>query len=103
MDTNIKGTLNVVQAPRELDVRKVLHTSTSEVYGTARFASITDNHPLPGESPYPASKIRIDQIAVSFYTSFGTPVAIPRPFNTYGPSQSARAVIIITQIANRKR
>ncbi len=105
VDTNIKGTLNIVQAARDLDVRKVIHTSTSEVYGTARFVPITEEHPLQGQSPYSASKIGADQIAMSFYTSFGTPVVILRPFNTYGPRQSARAVIptIITQIANGMR
>jgi len=105
VDTNIKGTLNVVQAARELGVEKVVHTSTSEVYGTARFVPITEDHPLQGQSPYSASKIGADQIAMSFYTSFNTPVAIIRPFNTYGPRQSARAVIptIITQIASGKR
>lgn len=105
VDTNIKGTLNVVQAARELGVRKVVHTSTSEVYGTARFVPITEDHPLQGQSPYSASKIGADQIAQSFYLSFGTPVVTLRPFNTYGPRQSARAVIptIITQIANGKR
>lgn len=105
VDTNIKGTLNVVQAARELGVAKVVHTSTSEVYGTARFVPITEEHPLQGQSPYSASKIGADQIARSFYSSFNTPVAIIRPFNTYGPRQSARAVIptIITQIANGQR
>ena len=105
VDTNIKGTLNIVQAARDLGVARVVHTSTSEVYGTARFVPITENHPLQGQSPYSASKIGADQIAMSFYTSFGTPVTILRPFNTYGPRQSARAVIptIITQIANGKR
>jgi len=105
IDTNVKGTLNVVQAARELEVGKVVHTSTSEVYGTARFVPITEDHPLQGQSPYSASKIGADQIAISFYTSFGTPVSIIRPFNTYGPRQSARAVIptIIAQIANGKR
>lgn len=102
IDTNIKGTLNIVQAARELEVEKVVHTSTSEVYGTAQFVPITEEHPLQGQSPYSASKIGADQIAMSFYSSFGTPVSIIRPFNTYGPRQSARAVIptIITQIAN---
>lgn len=102
VDTNIKGTLNILQAARELDVRKVLHTSTSEVYGTARFVPITENHPLQGQSPYSASKIGADQMALSFHASFGTPVTVVRPFNTYGPRQSARAVIptIITQIAH---
>jgi NAD dependent epimerase/dehydratase len=105
VDTNIKGTLNIVQAARDLGVGKVIHTSTSEVYGTARFVPITEDHPLQGQSPYSASKIGADQIAMSFYTSFGTPVTIVRPFNTYGPRQSARAVIptIITQIANGNR
>lgn len=105
VDTNIKGTLNIVQAARDLGVSKVVHTSTSEVYGTARFVPITEEHSLQGQSPYSASKIGADQIAMSFYTSFGTPVSIIRPFNTYGPRQSARAVIptIITQIANGKR
>ncbi len=105
VDTNVKGTLNIVQAARDLGVAKVVHTSTSEVYGTARFVPITEDHPLQGQSPYSASKIGADQIAMSFYTSFGTPVVILRPFNTYGPRQSARAVIptIITQIANGKK
>jgi len=105
IDTNIKGTLNVVQAARELGVSKVIHTSTSEVYGTANFVPITEKHPLQGQSPYSASKIGADQIAMSFYTSFGTPVSIIRPFNTYGPRQSTRAVIptIITQIAGGQR
>jgi len=102
IDTNIKGTLNVVQAARELGVEKVVHTSTSEVYGTARFVPITEEHPLQGQSPYSASKIGADQIAQSFFLSFETPIATIRPFNTYGPRQSARAVIptIITQIAS---
>jgi dTDP-glucose 4,6-dehydratase len=101
IDTNIKGTLNVLQAGRELGVQKIVHTSTSEVYGTARYVPITEEHPLQGQSPYSASKIGADQLAMSFYSSFNTPVAIVRPFNTYGPRQSARAVIptIITQIA----
>ncbi len=101
IDTNVKGTLNIVQAARELGIAKVLHTSTSEVYGTARFVPITEDHPLQGQSPYSASKIGADQIAMSFYLSFKTPVTIVRPFNTYGPRQSARAVIptIITQIS----
>jgi dTDP-glucose 4,6-dehydratase len=105
VDTNIHGTLNIVQAARELGVGKVVHTSTSEVYGTARFVPITEDHPLQGQSPYSASKIGADQIAMSFHAAFGTPVTILRPFNTYGPRQSARAVIptIITQIANGER
>ncbi|TGK14576.1 NAD-dependent 4,6-dehydratase LegB [Leptospira stimsonii] len=105
VDTNVKGTLNVVQAAKDLNISKVVHTSTSEVYGTARFVPITEDHPLQGQSPYSASKIGADQIAMSFYSSFGTPVSVVRPFNTYGPRQSARAVIptIITQIANGKR
>jgi len=105
VDTNVKGTLNIVQAAKELKIEKLIHTSTSEVYGTARFVPITEDHPLQGQSPYSASKIGADQIAMSFYNSFETPVSIIRPFNTYGPRQSARAVIptIITQIANGKR
>lgn len=105
VDTNIKGSLNIVQAAKELGVEKVVHTSTSEVYGTARFVPITEEHPLQGQSPYSASKIGADQIVMSFYNSFNTPVAIIRPFNTYGPRQSARAVIptVITQIASGKR
>lgn len=105
VDTNIKGTLNIVQAARALEVEKVVHTSTSEVYGTAHFVPITEEHPLQGQSPYSASKIGADQMAMSFFNSFNTPVAIIRPFNTYGPRQSARAVIptVITQIAAGKK
>ena len=105
IDTNIKGTLNIVQAARELGIEKIVHTSTSEVYGTAQFVPITEEHPLQGQSPYSASKIGADQIAMSFYYSFDTPISIIRPFNTYGPRQSARAVIpaVITQIAAGKR
>lgn len=105
VDTNVKGTLNVLQAARELDVQRVLHTSTSEVYGTARFVPITEEHPLQGKSPYSATKIAADQLAYSFYASFGLPVITIRPFNTYGPRQSARAVIptIIAQLASGKR
>jgi NAD dependent epimerase/dehydratase len=105
VDTNVKGTLNVVQAARELGTERVVHTSTSEVYGTARFVPITETHPLQGQSPYSASKIGADQMAQSFFASFGTPVATIRPFNTYGPRQSARAVIptIITQVASGAR
>jgi dTDP-glucose 4,6-dehydratase len=104
VDTNVKGSLNVFQAARELGVSRVIHTSTSEVYGTARFVPITEEHPLQGQSPYSATKIAADQLAYSFYASFGLPVTIVRPFNTYGPRQSARAVIptIITQIASGK-
>ena len=100
IDTNVNGTLNIVQAARDLGVERVVHTSTSEVYGTARFVPITEEHPLQAQSPYSASKIGADQIAQSFWRSFGTPVSTIRPFNTYGPRQSARAVIptIITQI-----
>ena len=105
VDTNIKGTLNILQAARELGVKRVIHTSTSEVYGTAQFVPITEKHPLQGQSPYSASKIGADQLAFSFYSSFDLPVVTIRPFNTYGPRQSARAVIptIITQIANGMR
>jgi NAD dependent epimerase/dehydratase len=102
IETNIKGTLNIIQAARDLGVERVVHTSTSEVYGTARFVPITESHPLQGQSPYSASKIGADQIAQSFFHSFETPITTIRPFNTYGPRQSARAVIptIITQIAS---
>ncbi len=102
IDTNVIGTLNVVQAARDLGLEKVVHTSTSEVYGTARFVPITEEHPLQGQSPYSASKIGADQIALSYYSSFDTPVAVIRPFNTYGPRQSSRAIIptVITQIAS---
>ena len=105
IDTNIKGTLNIVQAAKELNIQKIVHTSTSEVYGTAQFVPITEEHPLKGQSPYSASKIGADQIAYSFFASFNTPITILRPFNTYGPRQSARAVIptIITQIASGKK
>jgi dTDP-glucose 4,6-dehydratase len=101
VDTNVKGTLNLLQAARQLGVRRFVHTSTSEVYGTARFVPITEEHPLQGQSPYSASKIAADQLAYSFHASFGLPVVVLRPFNTYGPRQSARAVIptIITQLA----
>ncbi len=105
VDTNIKGTLNVLQAARDMNVSKIVHTSTSEVYGTARYVPINEDHPLQGQSPYSASKIGADQLAMSFFTSFDTPVTILRPFNTYGPRQSARAVIptIITQVLSGKR
>jgi NAD dependent epimerase/dehydratase len=105
VDTNVKGTLNVMQAARSLGVGRVVHTSTSEVYGTACFVPITEAHPLQGQSPYSATKIAADQLAYSFHASFGLPVIIARPFNTYGPRQSARAVIptIIGQIASGQR
>lgn len=100
VDTNIKGTLNVLQAARELDMERVLVTSTSEVYGTALYVPIDENHPYQGQSPYSATKIGADRLAESFYRSFNLPITIVRPFNTYGPRQSARAVIptIITQL-----
>jgi dTDP-glucose 4,6-dehydratase len=105
VETNISGTLNVVQAARDHGLQRVIHTSTSEVYGSARFVPITEEHPLQGQSPYSASKIGADHIALSYYLSFGTPVTVIRPFNTYGPRQSARAVIptIISQIASGMR
>ncbi len=105
VDTNVKGTLNIVQAARELEISKVIHTSTSEVYGTARFVPITEEHPIHGQSPYSASKIGADQIALSFYHAFSLPVTIVRPFNTYGPRQSVRAVIpsIFVQIAKGQK
>ena len=100
VDTNIKGTLNVLQAARDTACHRVLITSTSEVYGTAQYVPIDEQHPFQGQSPYSATKIGADRIAESFYRSFNTPVTIVRPFNTYGPRQSARAVIptIITQL-----
>ncbi len=100
VDTNIKGTLNVLQAARKLGTDRVLTTSTSEVYGSARYIPIDENHPFQGQSPYSATKIGADRLAESFYRSFQVPVSIVRPFNTYGPRQSARAVIptIITQL-----
>jgi len=100
VDTNIKGTLNVLQAARDLETKRVLVTSTSEVYGTARYVPIDEKHPFQGQSPYSATKIGADRLAEAFYRSFDLPVTIVRPFNTYGPRQSARAVIptIITQL-----
>ena len=100
VDTNIKGTLNVLQAARKLGTKRVLVTSTSEVYGTAQYVPIDEKHPFQGQSPYSATKIGADRLAESFYRSFQLPVTIVRPFNTYGPRQSARAVIptIITQL-----
>lgn len=100
VDTNIKGTLNILQAAREQNVEKILVTSTSEVYGTAQYVPIDEKHPFQGQSPYSATKIGADRLAESFYRSFELPVSIVRPFNTYGPRQSARAVIptIITQL-----
>ena len=105
IDTNIKGTLNVLQAAHELGIKKVIQTSTSEVYGTAQFVPITEAHPLQGQSPYSASKIGADQLAMSYFHSYDTPVSIIRPFNTYGPRQSMRAVIptIIAQIASGQK
>jgi NAD dependent epimerase/dehydratase len=101
LETNVKGTLNIVQAARELEIERVIHTSTSEVYGTAQYVPIDENHPLQPQSPYSATKIAADQIAMSYYYAFNSPVSIIRPFNTYGPRQSARAVIptVITQIS----
>ncbi|MCR4657342.1 MAG: NAD-dependent 4,6-dehydratase LegB [Lachnospiraceae bacterium] len=105
VDTNIKGTLNVLQAARDFSVEKLLVTSTSEVYGTAKYVPIDEKHPFQGQSPYSATKIGADRLAESFYRSFNLPVAIVRPFNTYGPRQSARAVIptIITQLLSGKK
>ncbi len=104
VETNIKGTLHVLQAARELGIEKVVHTSTSEVYGTARHVPIAEDHPLQPQSPYSATKIGADSIAMSFYHAFSVPVAIVRPFNTFGPRQSARAVIpsVIIQLASHK-
>ena len=102
VDTNIKGTLNICQAAKENGNIRVIHTSTSEVYGTAQYVPIDEKHPLQPQSPYSATKIAADAMAMSFYNTFKLPVTIARPFNTYGPRQSARAVIptVITQIAN---
>ena len=102
VDTNVKGTLNICQAVRDEGVGRLLVTSTSEVYGTARYVPIDEKHPKQPQSPYSASKIGADAIALSFHNAFGTPVTVVRPFNTYGPRQSARAIIptIITQIAD---
>jgi NAD dependent epimerase/dehydratase len=105
VETNVRGTVNVLQAARQAGVRRIVQTSTSEVYGTAQAVPIKESHPLAGQSPYAASKIASDQMALSFHASFDMPVVVIRPFNTYGPRQSARAVIptIISQIANGKR
>ena len=105
VSTNVNGALNVVQAARDFGIDKIVQVSTSEVYGSAQFVPITEEHPLVGQSPYAATKIGADQLAMSFWKSFETPVAIARPFNTYGPRQSTRAVIptIITQIASGQR
>ena len=104
IDTNIQGTHNLLEAAKDFEIEKLIHTSTSEVYGTAQFVPITERHPLKGQSPYSASKIGADQIAYSYYSSFKVPVTILRPFNTYGPRQSIRAVIptIILQILKGK-
>jgi len=101
VDTNVTGTLNILEAAREFDVAHVIQTSTSEVYGSAQYVPIDESHPLNAQSPYAATKIAADQMALSYYRSFGTPVTVVRPFNTYGPRQSTRAVIptIITQLA----
>ena len=105
LDTNVKGTLNICQAALENSVKRVIHTSTSEVYGTAQYVPIDEKHPLQPQSPYSASKIGADAIAMSFFNAFDLPLTIARPFNTYGPRQSARAVIptIISQIASGKK
>ena len=104
VDTNIKGTLNILQAARDLGTKRILITSTSEVYGTAQYVPIDEEHPYQGQSPYSATKIGADKLAESFYRSFNMPISIVRPFNTYGPRQSARAVIptIITQLLSGK-
>lgn len=105
VDTNIRGTLNICQAALRNSVGRIIHTSTSEVYGTAQYVPIDEKHPLQPQSPYSASKIAADAMAMSFHHAFGLPLTIARPFNTYGPRQSARAVIptIITQIASGKK
>lgn len=105
VDTNIKGTLNILQAAKQLNIKKIVHTSTSEVYGTAQYAPIDEDHPINPQSPYAATKSAADSLALSFYRSFDLPVAILRPFNTFGPRQSARAIIptIISQIYSGKK
>ena len=105
VDTNIKGTLNILQAAKELGIEKIIHTSTSEVYGTAQFIPISEKHRINPQSPYSATKAGADHLALSFNHSFDLPIAIIRPFNTYGPRQSARAIVpsIIIQIFNRKK
>jgi len=105
VDTNIKGTLNILQAAKELEIEKIIHTSTSEVYGTAQFIPISEKHPINPQSPYSATKAGADNLALSFNRSFDLPIVIIRPFNTYGPRQSARAIIpsIIIQIFNKKK
>ena len=104
VDTNIKGTLNILQAARDLGIKKIVHTSTSEIYGTAQFVPITEWHPVNPQSPYAATKSGADFLALTFFRSFASPVIVVRPFNTYGPRQSARAIIpaIITQILSGK-
>lgn len=105
IETNVKGILNILQEAQDLNIKKIIHTSTSEVYGSGKFFPMTEDHPLNGQSPYAATKIGADQIALSFYRSFKTPVVILRPFNIYGPRQSARAVIptIISQFLSGKQ
>jgi len=105
VQTNISGSLNIFQAARDLDIGRVVHTSTSEVYGTAQFVPISEKHPINAQSPYAATKVAADQLALSFWKSFKTPITVLRPFNTYGPRQSARAVIptVISQIASGKK
>ena len=102
--TNVEGTYNVLQAARELHIQRVVHTSTSEIYGTAQYIPIDEKHPINPQSPYSATKVAADQLALTFYRSFGLPVTVIRPFNTYGPRQSARAIIptIISQILSEK-
>lgn len=102
--TNIEGTYNILQSGRELNIEKIIHTSTSEIYGTAQYIPINESHPINPQSPYAATKVSADLLALTFHRSFGTPIAIVRPFNTFGPRQSARAIIptIITQLLNNK-
>lgn len=105
LETNVRGTLNICQASKENKISRLIHTSTSEVYGTAKYVPIDESHPLQPQSPYSATKVAADALAMSFFHSFNLPLTIARPFNTYGPRQSARAVIptIITQIASGKK
>ena len=104
-DVNLKGTLNILESAKRHKIKKIIHTSTSEIYGSAQFIPITEKHPPNAQSPYAASKIAADQLAISFFKSFNTPVTIARPFNTYGPRQSLRAIIptILLQLINKEK
>ena len=104
-DVNLKGTLNILESAKKYKIKKIVHTSTSEIYGSAQFVPITEEHPMSAQSPYAASKIAADQLAISYYKSFELPVVIARPFNTYGPRQSLRAIIpsILLQLIKKEK